>query len=427
MRITSGAESRKCYLISQPANLLKYPLSSFIDDDPGRQTLTGSFNPIDVGEWAAQVYIGPTEKLFAAIAAKDRAKVAEITREGFDFSRRDHVGRTALHVAIISHANDIACDLIEAGARITARLADGRNCLHLASQFDQLVVIRRLLDQSAVNEEKEKEKEKDAAKTGKGKDKKADAGLKDIEMSDSEDIGRASSEDDWSSEEESMEVDGEDKEVEEGDDNEEDDDAEMGSDAGSDKSSADAPPETVAGGGDIPEDEEDTPDVLDIDQTDWDLEFTALSYAVLFGSLQVIEALLTAGADTKTPHKAGSAFYHPLSLTLLIEHDDRAAKVAERLIRAGASSSTADNEMKTIFHLFVAAQRPKLVSALLRADPNAVAVLDHPAVQWGQIIFPLVTAIEKCDYATIAILLAYGSKVNYSEEEISRVAKNNNK
>ena len=64
--------------------------------------MTGSFRPIDVGEWSEQAYLGPTERLFNAIALKNRADVRELLASGHvNVNRRDHVGRTALHVAIL--------------------------------------------------------------------------------------------------------------------------------------------------------------------------------------------------------------------------------------------------------------------------------------------------------------------------------------
>ena len=108
-------------------------LGRFIAEDPGRQTLSGSFNPIDTGEWSEQAYILPTARLFSAIAARDRPAVHALLAAGAreDVNRRDHVGRTALHVAIFADAADVACDLVDAGARMSARLVGGgaRRCI----------------------------------------------------------------------------------------------------------------------------------------------------------------------------------------------------------------------------------------------------------------------------------------------------------
>ncbi|KAF8905742.1 hypothetical protein CPB84DRAFT_1960271 [Gymnopilus junonius] len=153
--------------------------------NPGRQSITGSFNPIDVGEWSEQVYVKPTQQLFVAIAAHDRATVQKLLKEDID-------------------AVDIACDLIDAGARISARLADGRNPLHLAAQYDQLKVIEKLLERSAKNEAEAKKNAEDDAMD-----------------SEDEHSERPSSEDDWTSDEEDVDmvdVEGDDDDVENSDD-----------------------------------------------------------------------------------------------------------------------------------------------------------------------------------------------------------------
>ncbi|KAL5513251.1 hypothetical protein ACEPAH_3649 [Sanghuangporus vaninii] len=48
---------------------------AFIEEDQGRQSITGSFNPTDIGGWSELAYLGPIEELFAAVAAKDRNAV----------------------------------------------------------------------------------------------------------------------------------------------------------------------------------------------------------------------------------------------------------------------------------------------------------------------------------------------------------------
>ncbi|KAJ3554518.1 hypothetical protein NP233_g12406 [Leucocoprinus birnbaumii] len=96
---------------------------SFIEQDPGRQSLSGSFNPIDEGEWSEQAYIRPLRRLFEAIANHDlevvrtllaenkvtpaSASDAEAGGEGetnpnaINCSHRDHLGRTPLHLSLL--------------------------------------------------------------------------------------------------------------------------------------------------------------------------------------------------------------------------------------------------------------------------------------------------------------------------------------
>lgn len=383
--------------------------------------MSGSFNPIDDGEWSEQVYVKPTQKLFAAIAVRDRDAAQNLIREEIDVNQRDHVGRTALHVAILSKTPEIACDLINAGARITARLADGRAPLHLASQYDEVTVVRRLLEKSAQNVEESKVA--DAMDEDEGEGEKAPKKAAE----------RPSSEDDWSSHDDD-DIEMVDTEDENGDDDEDDSnnkDEEMvnAEDENSDddedeeksrrKSEATPVPETPSG--DIPDDENDEPDIIEVNGLDWDFGFSALSYAILFASLPVLEELLTAGADVKLVTKPQSGYpLHPLSLTILREDEDEACKIAERLILAGATSTTANEGMDTIFHAIVRSGREKLVATVLRCDPHARTVIDFPLVRYQNVIFPISTVITQQHYAVLAVMLAHEVKLVLDEADITR-------
>ncbi|KAI9060760.1 ankyrin [Trametes sanguinea] len=374
----------------------------FIQENPGRQSMSGSFNPIDEGEWSEQAYMGPTEKLFNAIVSGDRIFVARVISEGeTDLDRRDHVGRTALHVAILSKEVDIACDLIDAGARMTSRLVDGRTALHLAAQLDLPAVVRKLLERSAINAEKAKEEE-EAAKKAKAADemevddeeqKDEEDSDEDADDDDSEDSERDSSEDDWSS------------------------------DDGKKKKAGDSSGQ-MADVGQIPEDEPDVPDVFDVNLPDWDYAFTALHYAVASGSLGAIDELLAAGADPKAvnlPDSRKAVFIQPLVLAALTNEVDVAREVAKRLFAKGAISSEADDNLFTVFHKVVTVANPLLVDAFLQHDPNAKAVIDSPYMAKNcEATFPVVSAIAKGSYATLAVLLANGARCKYTEEDWSR-------
>ncbi|RPD55207.1 ankyrin [Lentinus tigrinus ALCF2SS1-7] len=374
----------------------------FIQEDPGRQSLSGSFNPIDEGEWAEQAYIGPTDKLFNAIVLGDRAAVGKIaTQEGFDLNHRDHVGRTPLQLAILSKEVDIACDLIDAGARMTARVVDGRTALHLAAQLDLPKVVRKLLERSAVNAEKAKEEE-EAAKRAEEQKKNEDK----------------------------MDVDDDDGEGEEDDDDDEGDDEDEERDSSDDDwSSEDGDKKDKKGEdtkqdlGQIPEDEEDVPDVFDVNVPDWDYALTPLQYAIIFGSLGAIDELIAGGADATLMTKAEGWWtkpYHPLTLTAVTRDIAVAGEVVKKLVAAGATSSQADDDLFTIFHRVVCSTKPELVDAFLRHDPNAKAVINSPFVS-NQLLmtYPIVSALAKNDFATMAVLLAHGAKVTFTEEDFS--------
>ncbi|KAF8654880.1 hypothetical protein AX16_003341 [Volvariella volvacea WC 439] len=371
---------------------------SFIEEDPGRQSMSGSFNPIDVGEWSEQVYIGPVEKFFRAIAAHDIETVKAMLKDGHDLQRRDHVGRTVLHAAIICGAPEIACELIDAGARMTARLVDGRSSLHLAVQHNQLVIVKKLLERSAANKE---QAEANKAKSEDGED---------AEMNDETDAERPSSEDDWSSEDDGDEDGGS--------------DGDGGKRKKNRKGFVVVPPaqkieEEIKNSGDIPEDSTEEPDILDLNLADWDFAFTPLTHAVVAGTLPILEELLAAGADPNyEPEKQGSAvFYHPLTASLLCQDPNTAMKIVERLIAAGASSTKVTTQTITVFHQAVIQNNLSVANALLKKDPKAGNVIDYP----NYVSFPLSTAAYNRHYALVVLLLSYGAKLNISTQNLAQI------
>ncbi|KAA1479103.1 ankyrin [Dentipellis sp. KUC8613] len=357
---------------------------AFIEEDPGRQSMSGSFNPIDEGEWSEQAYVQAVAKFFAAISTGDRVGVKQMIEDGEDVNRRDYVGRTALHYALLAGQPAIACDLVDAGARMTARLPGGRSALHLAAQTGHAAVIRKMLERSAVNEEKAKEEEE----LRKKKEEEAAMEVEDDE--------RPSSEDDWSSE-------GDEDDDEDGDEDEQE--------------KAEPKDDT-----NVLDDNEEEPDILDVNMTDWDYLFSPLAFAIIAGSLDCVEALLTAGVDPKATSKGkDGGSYQPLSMTMYTDDEDRAVEIAARLLGSGVTSSMSDS-LATDFHRFVAARKTKLVSAVLRRDANAKIVVEHPATINFDLAFPIVGSIGVGDYATVAVLLAHGAKLNYTEEEVSKAA-----
>ena len=342
--------------------------------------------------------MGPTEKLFNAIVSGDRATVTRLcAEEGFDIDRRDHVGRTPLQVAILSKSTEIACDLIDAGARMTNRLVDGRTALHVAAQLDLPAVVRKLLERSAVNDEKAKAEEEEKKRAAEAKDaEKMDVddeeGDKSADEDDEDEDGHDSSEDDWSSDDE-------------------------------EKSAK----EKKADDSLLPEDEEDIPDVFDVNVPDWDLRFTPLQYATVFGSLGAIDELLAAGADPKQVTKLDAYWakpFHVLTLASLTRDPSTASEAAKRLVAAGATSSQADDFVFTIFHRIVCTGRAELVEALLRNDPSAKAVIDAPHVSGSlEMVHPVVSAITRRNYSALAVLLAHGAKYSFSEEDFTDAKK----
>ena len=290
--------------------------------------------------------------------------------EEADINRRDHVGRTPLHIAILAGASEIACDLTDAGARMMARLVDGRTALHLAAQLGLGHVVEKLLERSELNKEKV---DKEAKSSETAADEGGPMDVASAKKGDHEVINREG--------------------VSEGVD------ANVG----------------------IPEDDENEPDILDVNIPDWDYGFTPLGYAVVHGHLDVVDQLLVAGSDPLRPVKSNSnqiPIVHPLSLTVLTKDEDVACKIAERLIQAGAVSSTADTELMSVFLRIVTANRPRLLSTLFHADPKAKKLVNFPTIQDGKAIFPTTAAIMNHDFVTLALLLANGAKVSFKDEDL---------
>jgi ankyrin repeat protein len=379
---------------------------------------------------------------------KDTTSNDADNRNAISLQHRDHVGRTALHLAILVQDTEIAKLLIDEGCRMIARMVDGRTALHMAAQYGLDEVINKMYEKSRENKGEVERKERES---GKLKDDSAD---EDEEMKDGTtpppettttetEPGRPSSEDDWSSDENdgkdadaSMDVDDEEGDnSDDGEDEEEYDDCEdedSSDPAKKKKQQEDQPPPN-------PEDEDNVeePDILDIDAGDWDQGFTPLCYAVFYSPTpSTVSILLSHGAD---PNKATSPSngntwattrsIPPLYLSLVrssssADHDeDLTISIAERLIDAGATISTAsdDDGLMTVLHYAVVAQKPRLLDLFLRKDKNgARAALDFPSVTYAQSRFPVASAIARGAYASLLTLLAHGGKVNPGGSDILR-------
>ena len=111
---------------------------------------------------------------------------------------------------------------------------------------------------------------------------------------------------------------------------------------------------------------------------------------------------------------------HPLSLAILREDEDEACKIAERLILAGATSTTANEAMDTIFHAIVRSGRDKLVATILRCDPHVRTVIDFPLVRYQNVIFPIAIVIKQQHYAVLAVMLVHDVKLMLDEADITR-------
>ena len=126
----------------------------FNADDPGRQAI-GSFNPLTENDWTEMAYVGNTPRLCQAIVDGDIEHVHDwCSHAGAGkVNRRDHTGRTPLHLTAMVSTPEVVQCLIDHGARIVARLVDGFTALHLAACRGDALIVKALLDASEANEE----------------------------------------------------------------------------------------------------------------------------------------------------------------------------------------------------------------------------------------------------------------------------------
>lgn len=132
----------------------------FLKDDPGRQEI-GSFHPLDANDYTDMAYISESEVLFKAIVENDAPTVDNwLAKDDVKVNCRDHCGRTPLHVAAMSSDSlHIFQALIDRGARLIARLQDGRTALHIAAARGKNDFVNALLRKSEANMEQMLEKE----------------------------------------------------------------------------------------------------------------------------------------------------------------------------------------------------------------------------------------------------------------------------
>lgn len=127
---------------------------SFIKDGPGRQQI-GSFNPVSATGWTEMAYIGQKARLCQAIVSQNLNKV-EGFLEKVHVDSRDCTGRTFLQLACMVSTPEIVNCLVERGAQLTTRMANGKTALHLAAERGNVDILHILLQKSGENRENPK-------------------------------------------------------------------------------------------------------------------------------------------------------------------------------------------------------------------------------------------------------------------------------
>jgi ankyrin repeat protein len=359
---------------------------SFLKDDPGRQMI-GSFHPLTDNDWTKMAYVGNTARLCQSIVEGDVEYVRTwLEQPGNDPNTRDYTGRTPLHLAVMSSTPEIVEVLIDHGARLVARLVDGRTALHLAAIRGNVEMVAALLRKSAVNEE-EQQKKLDLKRAARAK-----------QLTHKDDDSDVDQLDDFDGDERSI------------------------IDATTEGSMIDIKSLNINADDKAPDgDDENDPDVYDVNVLAWDTAISPLHLAIINGHLDLVQVLVQEfGADVLVPVKLfndhdksarAAILTLVLSLRLPLKQADAMARL---LIDLGASCAQADINQHTAL-LYAVVEEPAIAKVFLEADQTgAFRAINHLAYSsFGlgvQLRYPLMAAIEVKDSDSALLLLTAGAK-----------------
>lgn len=298
---------------------------------------------------------------------------------------------------MISSTPEIVKALIDNGARLVARLADGRTALHLAAERGNVEMVRLIMQKSEENEEAETKKEdarkksRMTARENKGDDTEMQPPDSDEEIG--SDVEMIDANDPNSEDEVQTTTTGSYLKVKETDNNTD---------------------ETIL------EENEDDPDVYDVNVLAWDLQCSPLHLAILNGHIEVVNELVQSfGADVLLPVKIlnkhdksprGAILTLVLSLRLPLE---KAKEMTMTLLKLGATCAQADTKQVTAFH-YISNQQSAILDVLKENDEPAMnRSINHLGIlgsQWRpQARSPLMSAIFKGDALSAMKLLEFGA------------------
>lgn len=378
---------------------------SFLKDDPGRQAI-GSFNPITDEDWTEMAYIGNTTRLCQAIVDHDLEAVTDwfSSPEVVDVNRRDHTGRTPLHLATMCSTPEIVRCLIEHGARLVSRLYHGMTALHIAAHRGEVHMVKDLLDKSEANEEEESLKE--AAR----KEARRAAASKPLAENQE---GDSSNSDSFDSDE----------------DMDEDEDGEMTEGSFVKVRGKEEDPDAMA-------EDKDEPDVFDIDVLAWDSPLSPLHLAILAGHIDVIDVLIDQyGADVLLPVKIrdpsdresarGAILTIVLALQLPLQ---QANQTVASLLSHGATAVQADTKHITALHYAVNHGKTLILDTIQNADPSAFSRACNFVSVSGYytnpfVKTPLLTAIRGRKMEIVQSLIKAGTQTSVDFESFAQAYK----
>lgn len=332
-------------------------------------------------------YVGRTEQLCQAIVAGDvEAVEGFLHQEGADPDRRDYTGRTPLQLACMSSTSAVVQCLVDHGARLTARMADGKTALHLAAARGDVEIISILLTKSGQNEEK-------AIKQGL----KLEKGVND------------------------------------GDANEDDSNTST-SYVKVEKDETDQ----VGPTHDAIEENDSQPDIYDINAIAWDSLASPLHFAILHGHVDAVRMLVSSfGADVRMPIKITNEYNKQpegaiLNLVLALSLPlDKAREMSRTLLELGASPAQADIARFTPVHYLAQSEYIDLLSVYLEHDEPAVRrAINHLSLYGGQywssgnyLCSALMNALGAINPTAAKKLLEVGAKPAFEQGDFVKALK----
>ncbi|ODA83814.1 hypothetical protein RJ55_02330 [Drechmeria coniospora] len=386
---------------------------SFLIDNPGRQQI-GSFNPLTKEDWTDMAYVGNTASLCQSIVDQDVDAVRNwLMQEDANPNKRDYTGRSPLHLAVMTSSPEIVKCLVDHGCRLTARLADGKTALHLASARGNTEMIRILMERSIENETAEEErlsKRHDTLHRGK-------LNIRDEAAEPLSDKSEEAEESDCES------------------------DGELVDDAGSE---TEVHSVATGGfvkvknndqndGGVISDESDDEPDYYQVDVLSWDIPCSPLHLAIAEGHEEAVKLLCDYGADSILPVKFlesdSDRTAAILTLTLALSlPPEKAKSMARLLLKLGATSSQADSQGYTAFQKFVDSGKHDKIDVLLSEDKAGIKVAINHLVFTGygwnpQPYSPIHSAVEKEDSVLTLMLLNAGANAQVDFDAWQKSAK----
>ena len=335
-------------------------------------------------------YIGRTELLCQAIVSDDLKGVQEfLAQEDSNPGRRDYTGRTPLQLACTSSTPKIVQCLVDHGARLIARTADGKTALHLAAARGHTEIVRILLKKSNENEEAENEKltpmETDQQPENNDPENPPD------------DLSQTSA-----------------------------------SYVKIDKEGS----EEVAPTHDTIDENELEPDIYDINVASWDSLTSPLHLAILHGHVETVKELVTSfGADVLMPIKItnegdNSARAAILTLALALSLPlEKAKEMSQTLLELGASPAQADVAFCTPLHYVAQSKYPELFDIYLEQDrPGVERAINHVASTTilgtsTLMCTAFMDALSAKNATAARKLLEMGAKPTFDRDEYSKLVK----